>query len=68
MAQMMGVRRTSVTTVAMELQSAGLISNNRGHLQILDIAQLRKRACECEEVVRSNSDELRGTSSFEKYP
>ncbi|MDE5454348.1 helix-turn-helix domain-containing protein [Bradyrhizobium sp. CSA112] len=53
-AGMMGVRRTSVTTVAGALQSAGLISYSRGRLHIVDISQLRTRACECDEVVRSH--------------
>ena len=53
-ARMMGVRRTSVTTVASTLQSAGLISYTRGRLHIVDIEQIHKRACECDDVVRSH--------------
>lgn len=53
-ARMMGVRRTSVTTVAGALQEGGLISYSRGRLHIIDIEQIRKRACECEEAIRSN--------------
>ena len=53
-ARMMGVRRTSVTTVAGALQGAGLISYSRGRLHIVDIDQLRKRACECDAAVRSH--------------
>lgn len=53
-ARMMGVRRTSVTTVASALQDAGLISYSRGRVHILDIEQIRKRACECDEAVRTN--------------
>ena len=53
-ARMMGVRRTSVTTVAGTLQAAGLISYSRGRLHIIDIEQIRKRACECDEAIRSN--------------
>lgn len=53
-ARMMGVRRTSVTTVAGALQAAGLISYSRGRLHILDIEQIRKRACECDDAVRSH--------------
>jgi CRP-like cAMP-binding protein len=53
-AGMMGVRRTSVTTVAGALQSAGLISYSRGRLHIADIRQIRARACECDEVTRSH--------------
>ena len=53
-ARMMGVRRTSVTTVASALQVAGLISYSRGRLHIIDIEQIRKRACECDDAVRSH--------------
>ncbi|KRR10650.1 hypothetical protein CQ12_19470 [Bradyrhizobium jicamae] len=53
-ARMMGVRRTSVTTVAGTLQTAGLISYSRGRLHIADIDQIRKRACECDDAVRSH--------------
>jgi CRP-like cAMP-binding protein len=53
-ARMMGVRRTSVTTVAGALQNAGLISYTRGRLHVVDIEQIRKRACECDDAVRSN--------------
>lgn len=53
-ARMMGVRRTSVTTVAGTLQEAGLISYSRGRLHIHEIEQIRKRACECDDAVREN--------------
>ena len=53
-ARMMGVQRTSVTTVASVLQTAGLISNSRGRVRIVDIEQIRKRACECDDAVRSH--------------
>ena len=53
-AGMMGVRRTSVTTVAGALQSAGLISYSRGRIHIADIGRIRARACECDEVIRSH--------------
>jgi CRP-like cAMP-binding protein len=53
-AQMMGVRRTTVTEVAGELQKAGMITYHRGHIHIVDIEQIRARACECVEDVRSH--------------
>jgi CRP-like cAMP-binding protein len=53
-AGMMGVRRTSVTTAAGALQSGGWISYSRGRLHIADIGQIRSRACECDEVIRSH--------------
>jgi CRP-like cAMP-binding protein len=54
LAQMIGVRRSSVTGVAVELQRAGIISYNRGHIHITDLEQLTASACECCEDVRSH--------------
>jgi CRP-like cAMP-binding protein len=54
LAQMMGVRRTSVTVVATELQSSGMISYSRGHIHIKDLEQIRQTACECDADVRSH--------------
>ena len=54
LAQMMGVRRTSVTSVAQELQRTGLISYARGKIHIIDAAKVRQRACECEAAVSSH--------------
>jgi len=54
LAQMMGVTRTSVTTVAGELQKAGMITYSRGRLHIVDVAQIQKWACECDEDIRSH--------------
>jgi CRP-like cAMP-binding protein len=47
LAEMLGVRRTSVTVVAHTLQSAGLIKYARGKIQILDAEALQDGACEC---------------------
>jgi CRP-like cAMP-binding protein len=58
LAQMMGVRRTSVTGVAIELQKAGMISHSRGRIQILDVEKIRRWACECHEDVRHHYDRL----------
>ena len=54
LAQMIGVRRSSVTPIAAELQSAGIISYKRGHMHITDLEQLRASACECDQDVRSH--------------
>ena len=47
LAQMLGVRRTSVSIIARSLQGAGLIRYKRGHVEILDVDGLRDSACEC---------------------
>ena len=59
-AQMLGVRRTSVSIVANTLQQAGLIKYKRGHIRVLDLEGLRESACECYETVRLLSDKLIG--------
>jgi CRP-like cAMP-binding protein len=60
LAEMLGVRRTSVTVVAHTLQSAGLIKYARGKIQILDAEALQEGACECYETVRRHYGRLLG--------
>lgn len=50
-ANMLGVRRESVTEAAGRLAKAGVIHYSRGRIQILDRPALEKRSCECYEVV-----------------
>lgn len=52
MANMLGVRRESITEVAGKLQLAGLISYSRGHIEVLDRSGLETQACECYKVVK----------------
>src|ERR1700704_5322052 len=52
LAQMLGVRRTSVTAVAFQMQSEGLITYRRGHIRILNMELVQERGCECHESVR----------------
>jgi CRP-like cAMP-binding protein len=47
MAQMLGVRRPTVTNIACSLQQRGFIDYTRGQLKVLDRASLEKLACEC---------------------
>src|SRR3982750_2409660 len=47
LAEMLGVRRTSVTTVAHTLQEAGTIKYTRGKIEILNLETLMDSACEC---------------------
>lgn len=53
-----GVRRESVTAVALALRRAGLIRYARGHIEVLDRAGLEDRVCECYGVVKLECDRL----------
>ena len=57
-ANMLGERRESVTEAAGNVQRAGLIEYNRGHITVLDRPGLKARACECYAVVRKEFDRL----------
>ena len=58
LAEMMGVRRTSVSLVANTLQQAGLIKYRRGHIRVLDVEGLQDAACECYETVKAHANRL----------
>ncbi|MDT8384337.1 MAG: Crp/Fnr family transcriptional regulator [Gammaproteobacteria bacterium] len=57
-ANMLGVRREGVTEAAGNLQKAGLIRYQRGHITVLDRPGLEARACECYAVVKKEFDRL----------
>jgi CRP-like cAMP-binding protein len=61
LAQMMGVRRASVSEPAAEFQAAGLIRYSRGVIAITDRAGLEDRTCECYWIVTREWDRLLGT-------
>jgi CRP-like cAMP-binding protein len=52
--EMLGVRRTSVTTVAKTLQASGMVKYTRGRIEILDVEGLKDSACECFETVKQH--------------
>lgn len=58
MAQMLGVRRASVSVVAAMLRKAGFIRYTRGLLTIVDRPGLEASACECYGVVRAETERL----------
>jgi CRP-like cAMP-binding protein len=47
LAEMLGVRRTSVTDVARKMQDRGVITYSRGVITILDRQALEQLSCEC---------------------
>ena len=57
LAQMLGVRRTTVTLIAHALQERGLLRYRRGRIEIADRDGLAAIACECYEAGRRQFDE-----------
>jgi len=51
-AEMLGVRRTSVTVAAHTLQQAGMINYRRGKIDIVDLEALLASSCECYQSVK----------------
>src|SRR5204863_1569376 len=58
LAEMLGVRRTSVSLVAHTLQQAGMIKYARGRIQITNLEGLRETACECYGTVNAHYQAL----------
>lgn len=59
-ANMLGVRRESVTVAAANLQALGCISYRRGHISVINRDGLESRSCECYAVVKKELLRLLG--------
>jgi CRP-like cAMP-binding protein len=57
---MLGVRRTSVTDVARQLQQQGLIQYQRGIIHVLDRPGLEAASCECYGLIVRETERLLG--------
>ena len=57
LADLLGVRRSTVTIVAGALQRAGLIRYCRGAITVLDRRKLEAAACECYRIVRDRYEQ-----------
>lgn len=56
LAQMLGVRRTTVTELARGLQKKGLVRYKRSKIEILDREALEECACECYDALRQQME------------
>jgi CRP-like cAMP-binding protein len=63
LAHMLGTRRASVTVAAGVLQKAGLITYERGHVNIVDRARLEGACCECYETMVQQDSKWRSERS-----
>jgi CRP-like cAMP-binding protein len=57
-ANMLGVRRESVTVAALKLQQLGTISYSRGMIKVISRTKLEGLCCECYGVVKKQTDML----------
>jgi Mn-dependent DtxR family transcriptional regulator len=55
LAEMLGVRRTSVTAVAKILHDLGVINYSHGVIHILDRHKLEQTSCECYQALLDQS-------------
>jgi Mn-dependent DtxR family transcriptional regulator len=51
-AEMLGVRRQTITAAARDLQQRDLITYQRGSVKIINRAGLEEAACECYRAIR----------------
>ncbi|OIQ75160.1 hypothetical protein GALL_431730 [mine drainage metagenome] len=65
MADMLGLRRLSITKVAGELYQKHLIDYSRGNIRILDRTGLEHAACTCYRIIKNLQD---STQSIELLP
>lgn len=57
-AELMGVRRESVTEAAHKLSITGCIRYRRGHISVVDRFGLEAHSCECYGIVKQETDRL----------
>lgn len=63
LAELLGVRRTTVTLVAGQLEAKGAIDCRRGYMRLIDRAALERCCCEC--FGRTTNNDARFTPSDE---
>lgn len=60
LSQMLGVRRATVNTVAVQFQEAGYIDYSRGQIRIRNRRRLEAVSCRCYSVIRDEYDRMLG--------
>jgi CRP-like cAMP-binding protein len=58
LAEILGVQRSTVSSVTSALQKAGLIMQGRGTIRIIDRAGLEATTCECYHAIRQSFEKL----------
>jgi CRP-like cAMP-binding protein len=58
LAEMLGVRRSTVTAIACAFQTTGLIRYRRGTITVVDRRGLETASCECYRIVRHRYEQL----------
>jgi CRP-like cAMP-binding protein len=58
LANMLAVRRSTISQIASRLQDAGIIHTHRGQIQLLKRKELEKNACVCYQIIRRHVDRL----------
>ncbi len=66
LAAMLGVRRTTVTAFASELQQRDLIRYARGKIEFIDLDALEALACECRHVLVEERSRLMGRPTSQR--
>lgn len=66
-ANMLGVRREGVTDAAGKLQKLGIIEYTRGHITVLNRAELENLTCECYTIVKQETDRLLPQPHFHQH-
>jgi CRP-like cAMP-binding protein len=67
LAQMLGVRRATITDVLAPLQLRGLIRNGRGRIFLLNRGEMEAACCECYHRVREEYEHLFGPAEDEPF-
>jgi CRP-like cAMP-binding protein len=63
LAGLLGVQRTTVNAIVRVLQDEGLITTRRGAIQVVDRVGLKRRSCECYEVIERHFGAVIGATA-----